>query len=275
MAGAPDPALVAATADGIAARHTRGTLVAGLSGPQGSGKSTLAAATAARLRRAGLKVAVLSLDDLYLGRDARRRLAREVHPLFATRGPPGTHDVALGLTLLDALARPGETALPRFAKATDEPAPPASWERFAGPADVVLFEGWCLGARPDPQAARAPPLNALERDEDADGAWRAAVEAALARGYPELWGRLALLVQLLPPDFGTVLGWRAEQEHALRDRLADGGGGGAMTDAQVARFVQHYERITRRLMADAPRTADVVVRLDAGRRVMEVAVRGG
>jgi D-glycerate 3-kinase len=116
-------------------------LVVGLTGPQGSGKSTLAAVLAERVQRRGLTAAMLALDDLYLPKADRQRLAREVHPLLATRGVPGTHDVGLGLEVLAALQSSGSTRLPRFDKGTDERLPTEAWPAVASPVDVVLFEG--------------------------------------------------------------------------------------------------------------------------------------
>lgn len=244
----------------VAARAHGGMLVAGLSGPQGSGKSTLAAALPGLLAAHGLRTAVLALDDLYLARAERQRLAREVHPLLATRGVPGTHDVALGLATLAALARPGATAIPRFDKAVDDRLPPAEWTRAQGPFDVVLFEGWCVGARPQPPAALAEPVNALERDEDPRGVWRRYANDALAGPYQALFGRIGFQVLLRPPGFEAVLGWRVQQEHELR--AARGGG---QSDAEIARFIQHYERLTRHIDAEMPARADVTVMLDAAR----------
>jgi D-glycerate 3-kinase len=240
--------------------------VVGICGPQGSGKTTTVRVVAALLAARGLMVATLSLDDLYLPRADREALAREVHPLLRTRGVPGTHDVALGLAVLDGLAGEGETALPRFDKAADDRAPAEAWPVVAGPVDIVLFEGWCVGARPEPAEALAAPVNALERERDAEGAWRAHVNAALAGPYRALFARLDLLVLFTAPDFETVLAWRLEQEAKLRERLAATGQGGAMTDDQVAVFVQHYERLTRHITREMPARADLVVALDRGRR---------
>lgn len=250
----------------IAAVAMGPAFVVGICGPQGSGKSTTVRVVAALLAARGLTVATLSLDDIYLPRADREALAREIHPLLRTRGVPGTHDVALGQAVLDGLAGGGETALPRFDKATDDRAPIDAWPVVAGPIDIVLFEGWCVGARPEPAKALAAPINALERERDPDGAWRAHVNAALAGPYRALFARLDLLVLFTAPDFDTVLAWRREQEAKLRERLAATGPGGAMSDDEVAVFVQHYERLTRHIARETPARADIVVALDKDRR---------
>jgi D-glycerate 3-kinase len=245
----------------------RSPLVVGICGPQGSGKSTLVALVERLLAARGLKVAVLSIDDLYLTRVERARLAREVHPLLATRGVPGTHDPALGLDALDALGRAETTAPPRFDKAVDDRAPEATWPRVEGPVDVVLLEGWCVGARPQPAAILAAPVNALERDEDPDGVWRGFANAALSGPYASLFSRLDRLVLMTAPDFATVRAWRGQQEARLRQRLAAEGRDPslAMDEAALDRFVAHYERLTRWIAEDLPGVADVVVRLDERR----------
>jgi D-glycerate 3-kinase len=247
-----------------AALHTRtarGPLVVGLCGAQGSGKSTLAAALAARLDAA----AVLSLDDLYRTRAAREQLARTVHPLLRTRGVPGTHDIDLGLSVFDALDRGDDAPLPRFDKARDDRAPRDAWGVASGATRIVLLEGWCVGAVAQDDGALADPVNALERDEDADGRWRRHVNAALAGDYQRLFARIDVLVLLAAPDFAVVRDWRSEQEHALRARVgADAPG--VMDDAELLRFIAHYERLTRHILAEMPRRAALTIRLDALRR---------
>lgn len=243
------------------------TPVFAISGLQGSGKSTLAAQIAARAEADGLRVAVLSLDDLYLTRAERQRLARDVHLLLATRGPPGTHDVALGCRVLDALKAGEDVVVPRFDKLADDRMEDAAWTRVHGRVDLVLFEGWCVGATPEEDAALATPLNALERDEDSDGRWRRHCNEALRRDYSALWSRLDALWFLQPPGFGIVRTWRWQQEQAMvaRDPARSG-----MDRAQLDRFIQHYERTSRHLLATLPRTADRVIRLDENRRPVQL-----
>ncbi len=245
----------------------RTPLVVGLCGPQASGKSTLAAALAGLLRAQGLGVAVFSIDDLYLSHAARQRLAREVHPLLATRGPPGTHDVALGLRLLDDLVEGRPTPLPRFDKAHDDLAPASAWPMAPAKIDVVLFEGWCVGARPQMAEALAVPVNDLEALRDPDGLWRRYVNDRLAESYQTLFSRIDLLVLLQPPGFEVVAAWRQEQERKLRMRLAAQGADPArsMSDDEVLTFIQLYERLTRHILKTMPAYAEAVIPMTAER----------
>nr|WP_240339042.1 kinase [Novosphingobium sp. BW1] len=237
-------------------------LILGLCGAQGSGKSTLAAWLAERLGGMGMRAGILSIDDLYLGRVQRQDLAATVHPLFATRGVPGTHDVTRGCALLAAL-RAGTLplVLPRFDKGRDEPAPQG--EPVDAPLDVLIFEGWCVGARPQTEPQLSPPVNALEREEDPEGTWRRHVNTALACHYAPLFEAIDRLVLLAAPGFEVVRGWRGEQEAELRTRLsASSEAGREVMDApRLDRFVQHYERLTRNILDEMPARADLVLQL--------------
>lgn len=241
-------------------------IIVGVNGAQGSGKSTLCDFLArSLLPELGLRAATLSLDDLYLSRAARARLARDVHPLFATRGVPGTHDVALGATIVDHIksGKPGEICLPRFDKRSDDSVPVDAWPRLALPVDVLLFEGWCVGARPQHDDALTVPINQLEREEDSAGIWRRHVNAALAGAYQALFARIDQLVMLQPPSFEAVVANRALQERKL---AASGAGARIMDPAALHRFVRHYERLTRHMFAEMPARVDVHLRLDDDQR---------
>ena len=255
--GYPD-AFVAQCLDDVLAQDAR---VHGITGLQVTGKSTLAAQMVELAAQRGKTVAVLSIDDVYLDHDARAALGRDVHPLLATRGPPGTHDVALACTTLDALRAGRPTALPRFDKIGDRRVQAADWP-LAGPVDLVLLEGWFLSTPPQSAEALLEPINALERNEDRDGVWRRYCNDALASEYPALWQRIDRLLFLQGPGFEVVPDWRWQQEQTLQ---AANPHREAMTRAQVDRFVQFFERTSRQAMRTLPGIADRSVPLDAER----------
>lgn len=229
----------------------------GINGGQGSGKSTLSLFLVEWLiRECGLSALCLPLDDLYYSKAKRLELARSVHPLFATRGVPGTHDVALGMRLLDKLLgirNGGTLAMPKFDKAADDLLEEVEWPVVATPVDVVVFEGWCIGARPQSYTALETPINDLEEKEDGDGRWRLAVNEHLKTDYGELFKRLDTLVMLRIPSFEKAIEWRRLQESKLSDPL---------NRRQLMRFIMHFERLTRHMLETVPTYADVVVDID-------------
>jgi D-glycerate 3-kinase len=235
----------------------RRPFVLGLCGPQGSGKSTLARDLKIALESEGVPAAIMSLDDLYLTAGERAQLATQVHPLFRTRGVPGTHDLSFAFSAIAALADGRRALLPRFNKAADDRCPRAYWQKVLGNEVVIIFEGWCVGASPL-NGDLSVAINLLEKDEDADASWRHEWANMLGAGdYQRLFGRIDMLVLLAAPSFDVVLNWRIQQEQQLRD-----GTGQGMTDQELARFVQFYERLTRHILQTMPDTADLVFRLD-------------
>ena len=175
-----------------------------------------------------------------------------MHPLLRTRGVPGTHDVELCIRVLDSVVRT-PTPMPQFDKGLDDRVEPSRW-RVEGPADVVVIEGWCLGARAQPAVDLVEPINDLERDEDRDARFRTFVNDALLH-YQTLFARFDKLVYLQVPNFDAVRRWRAEQETQIEPSRR-------MTAAQLTRFVAHYERLTRWMCVDMPPRADLTVELD-------------
>lgn len=234
----------------------KGIASVGIGGGQGAGKSTLCRLIEAAGESLGTRVATLGLDDFYLTKAERAELARATHPLLATRGPPGTHAVADLRRALAALRKPGEVRVPRFDKGADDRTACAT---LRGPADVVVVEGWCVGA-PPADAPLGVPINALEREHDGEGRWRRYTEQALRGEYAQLNAELDAIVFLQVPGLSAVRRWRLQQE-------AERPPAQRMTEAQVFRFVEHYERVTRRMLATLPNTADVVVELNDAHRV--------
>lgn len=235
-------------------------LLVGINGAQGTGKSTLADfLTIAAKETSDWNVATLSLDDFYLTRPERNTLAAERHPLFATRGVPGTHDTALLATCLAALKalRDGESfAAPRFDKSLDDRATPP-WPMTVGRVDMIILEGWCVGTPPQAASELAEPVNAFECERDRDGAWRTAVNVYLENEYAEVFSLLDALIFLRAPSFDAIFEWRLEQERKLADKVgADAAG--LMNADQVRRFIAYFERLTRHNLRTLGNRADVV-----------------
>ena len=246
----------------------------GINGAQGTGKSTAAEVIAHLLERQGFRVCRLSIDDLYLTRHERQTLAKTVHPLLATRGVPGTHDLVLGLRVMDELLRADPTttvAIPRFDKARDDRLPPQDWPAWQGKPHLIILEGWCVGARPQEHGALSEPVNALERDRDPEGHWRRYVNDRL-QDYQRLFDGLDHLVLLRAPSFEQVYQWRAEQEAALARRVAQERrtAPGLMSEDELKQFISHYERLTRWILEEMPHRADLVFELNPAHRIERV-----
>jgi len=235
----------------------------GLSGGQGAGKSTLAHLVVEAGTAIGFRIAVLSLDDFYLDRAARSALAARVHPLLETRGPPGTHDVEGCEGAMCALLERGEVGVPVFDKGLDDR---AGSRRLRGPFDLVMLEGWCVGARPVERVDLEEPINALESERDPDGRWRRFVNDQLAGAYRQLWDALDELVFLRAPEMAAIRRWRLQQEESRSPEQR-------LSSEEVVRFVQYFERVTLAMARDLPERAKVIVELDDAHRVTGLTLR--
>jgi D-glycerate 3-kinase len=239
------------------ALHPDRPVLIGVAGAQGSGKTTACQLLEATNRP---RFANFSIDDVYLDTQQRAELAARTHPLFVTRGPPGTHDIALARETIAALMRAGpesETPIPRFDKIADKMKPREAWPLFKGRPEAILIDAWCLGALPVEPSA---PLNAVE-EQDTNGQWREIQNEFLRTSYAEWFNEFDAIVYLQAPNWDIVRRWRGQQEVTLRGR--------ALTvdeEAWIDRFIQHYERITRSMIAGGVK-ADIVVSVDEDRRI--------
>lgn len=255
-------------------RHAKGPLLVGLNGSQGSGKTSLCNLLKWVLEAAfDCHTCIISIDDLYLTKADRKKLGEKVHPLLATRGVPGTHDIPLGLELLQQLKQPTageEVAIPRFSKADDDRLPTEDWDLITTPVDLILFEGWCVGATPQSAAELEQPLNLLEEKEDTAGSWRHYVNQQLAGPYRDLFSLIDLQLMLQIPDWQMVYHWRKRQEQQLAAKQS---GSGVMGEIALQRFIMHYERLTKHQLQTLPESADLVMKLNQQQRVTSISIR--
>jgi len=243
-------------------------LVLGINGCQGSGKSTLADYLCSMVaERHAIATANLSLDDFYLPLKQRMQLSETVHPLLATRGVPGTHDIDLAIETIEQLVAGNTTRIPRFDKSIDDRVPEKDFDRVTGPASLIILEGWCLGALPQSDSDLQQPVNDLERLEDEQGIWRQYINLALAGGYQQLFAMVDQLIMLRAPSFDTVFQWRWQQESKLQEKHSQTNRSGLMTEQQVLRFIQYFQRITEQSLAEMPGRSQHVFQLDLDRQI--------
>ncbi|GEM_PF-880652 len=235
----------------------------GLAGGQGAGKSTLSRLIEAACASFGVRVCVLGLDDFYFSRAHRKSLAEEIHPLLETRGPPGTHDISRCRDAISQLLLSGEVELPVFDKGLDDL---AGVRRVRGPFDLILLEGWCVGALSVDEASLAEPINPLEASQDGEGRWRRYVNRRLAGAYAATWDELEDIVYLRVPNLEAVRRWRLQQE---RSRPEDRRIGSEAVDA----FVQHFERVTLSMMETLAEHANPRVDLAEDHSISSVVFR--
>jgi D-glycerate 3-kinase len=208
----------------------------------------------------GYNALSLSLDDLYKTyRD--RQILKQHDPRLIWRGPPGTHDVELGLTVLDKI-RSCElpVSVPRFDKSAYNGAGDRTTPEIVTNADIVLFEGWFVGVRPiDPSAFDHPPSPILTPE---DQAFARDINDKL-RDYLPLWERLDSLIVLYPTDYRFSLEWRQQAE---RQMIALGKPG--MTESEVEQFVKYFwcslhPELFIKPLIESPTLVDLVIEINS------------
>jgi len=241
--------------------------VIGISGSQGSGKSTFTTLLSNLLEEAyGYRVACFSIDDFYHTRIKREKLSRDIHPLLITRGVPGTHDVDLGMNTLTALQNAkdhSQTFIPVFDKSIDDRKFPKDWKIYKGRPDIILFEGWCVGAVPESSEKLIIPVNDLERRYDQSATFRTYVNNQLSGDYQKWFSLIDFLIMLKVPSFDLVYEWRLLQEKKLADAIRYDTNTKKslkiMSEDEIIYFIRHYERITRHMLEEMSDRSNLVL----------------
>ena len=249
----------------LASESRHKTTVVSIAGAQGTGKSTMSRLLASMLQDCfNTSTTIVSLDDFYLPLEYRQRFAADIHPLLSVRGVPGTHDLALMEKVLADLSQGRSVEVPVFDKGEDDRN--SQWQE-AEPATVILCEGWCWGAVPEPQERLMHAVNDLERTQDPDGLWRRYVNEQLSQ-YQWVF-RASAQVFFRAPSVEAIVRWRFQQEQELANR---GGGSKVMSEMEVRQFVAYYERITGWMLEEMTGRASVVVSLDEGHSIQDVLI---
>ena len=161
----------------------------GLAGGQGTGKTTISSIIKIILEKYfKLKVFKISIDDFYKTRKERIALSKKVHPMLLTRGVPGTHDINMMLDFIKkSKSKKFKTMkLPNFNKAIDDRFPKNKWNKINKRPDIIIFEGWCVGARAEPNKILKKSINSMEKANDQKLIWRKYVNQQLKTKYKKL-----------------------------------------------------------------------------------------
>ena len=238
----------------------------GLSGGQGTGKSTITEILEFILKKEyGLETCVFSIDDFYKTKSERIKMSKVIHPLFLTRGVPGTHDINLLNKIIKKLKKKNfkPVLIPRFDKSVDDRHKKIKWIKIKKPPKIIIFEGWCVGAKYQRETTLIKPLNLIESKHDAELKWRKKVNYYLKKNYKKLFNSLDKLIYLKAPSFNYIFKWRLLQEKKLK---LTSNNKNTMSKSNIREFIMFYERITKQMMKDFNIISDLTIFLDKNHR---------
>jgi D-glycerate 3-kinase len=249
------------------------TLLIGLAGGQGSGKTTISSILSIILKKYfKLNVFIISIDDFYKTRKDRKILSKRKHPLLMTRGVPGTHDINLMLSFFKKikLKKFKSLEVPKFNKAIDDRCKKSLWYKIKSKPDIIIFEGWCVGARAQSAKQLKKPINSLEKVYDQGLKWRTHVNNQLKTEYKTLFGQLDGLLYLKAKDFNLLREWRVKQERKLWVQTKNKKNVKIMSSGDVINFMQTYQRITQQMFKDALKSSSIIMNLNSNHQIEKI-----
>ena len=249
------------------------TLIIGLAGGQGSGKTTISSILTLILQEYfKLNVFKVSIDDFYKTRRDRKLLSKNKHPLLMTRGVPGTHDIDLILKFFKKVKSRSFKSLevPKFNKAIDDRCKKSLWHKLKSKPDVVIFEGWCVGAKAQTNKQLKTPINPLERVYDQDIKWRSHVNTQLKTKYKILFKQLDGLLYLKAKNFNILRNWRLKQERKLWVQTKNKKNLKIMSSGDVINFMQTYQRITQQMFKNAIKSSSIIMNLNSNHQIEKI-----
>jgi len=250
------------------------TLILGFSGGQGSGKTTVTGILKIILKKFfKRRIHVSSIDDFYKTLEDRNKISNKIHPLLKTRGVPGTHDINLVKNFFNIIRKKKfkKIKLPKFEKAMDNRLEKKYWFNIKQKPEIVILEGWCVGARPQSNSLIKRPINILEKYEDKDLKWRKYVNEKLKKEYKKLFVMIDHLIFMKIPNFKVVFKWRLLQEIKLKKKSYSNKK--IMSYNEIKRFIMFYERITLQMMKDLSKSASIVMSLNKNHEIKKVLFR--
>jgi D-glycerate 3-kinase len=250
------------------------TLFLGFSGGQGSGKTTVAKILKIILKKFFKReIYVSSIDDFYKTLKDRNEMSHTIHPLFKTRGVPGTHDINLVKKFFDFIKKRNfeKFKLPKFDKSLDDRLKKKYWSNIKKRPEIVILEGWCVGAKPQSNSIINKSINVLEKYEDKHLIWRKYANEKLKKEYKKLFAMIDHFIFMKIPNFNVVYEWRLLQESKLRKKSHSSKK--IMSYNEIKRFIMFYERITLQMIKDLSKSASVVIFLKTNHKIKKILFR--
>jgi len=242
----------------------------GLAGGQGTGKTTISSLIKIILTKFfKLKVFKISIDDFYKTRNERINLSKKIHPMLLIRGVPGTHDIDMMLRFFRKVKSKNfkRIKLPTFNKAIDDRFNKKNWYDLKNKPDVIIFEGWCVGAKSEKINTLKKTINSMEKIEDQKQIWRKYVNQQLKSKYKNLYAQLNCLIFLKAKNFSLLQKWRLKQERKLKLTSKRNSNLKIMNRGDVIKFMQTYQRITQNMFRNVPKYASIILNLNTNHQI--------
>ena len=252
----------------------RKPLFLGFSGGQGAGKTTIAKILKIILIKYFKRnTQVISIDDFYKTQKERYKMSNLIHPLLMTRGVPGTHDVSLIQKFFSFVKRKKfkKFIIPKFSKRIDDRLKKKYWMNIKKRPEVVILEGWCVGAKPQSNFLLKKPINILEKKEDKNMFWRRHVNEKIKKEYKKIFANIDNFIFVKVPNFKMVFKWRLLQEKKLSKKSHSDKK--VMSYDEIKRFIMFYQRITLQMIKDLSKSASVVMLLKKNHSIKKILFR--
>ena len=195
--------------------------------------------------------------------------------MLLTRGVPGTHDINMMLNFFkkSKSKKFNRLKLPTFNKAIDDRFNKKRWYDLKKRPDVIIFEGWCVGAKPETNNTLKKTINSMEKIKDQKQIWRKYVNDQLKTKYRKLYSQLNCLIYLKAKNFSLLQKWRLKQERKLWIKSKKSLNTKIMSRDDVLTFMQSYQRVTQNMFKYMPKYASIIINLNSNHQIKSAVYR--
>ena len=139
-------------------------------------------------------------------------------------------------------------SLPIFDKSIDDRAKKQKWKKINFIPNIIILEGWCVGAKPQNNKLLYKAVNVLEKKEDSNFRWRNYVNNQLKKKYKYLFDKMNKL---------------RLKNIKKKSKI--------MTNSEVLKFMMTYQRVTEQMFKDMPKIASVIMSLNKNHQIKNIS----